>query len=93
MSMRYGVLSLLAFFIILLLGFKNYETWMLPVEIAPERSTRKPVTKIENPPVQTGQRESTSVEAYIFIAEKNLFTPERKEFPVFTEPSKDKEVK
>jgi len=88
--MRYGVLSLLAFIIILLLVFKNYETWMLPVKVAPERSaTQKPVAKVENPPTQMGQKESTPVEDYIFIAEKNLFTPERKEFPVFTPPSQE----
>jgi len=87
--MRYGALSLLAFVLLLLLVFKNYETWLLPVEVAPEKAVvKKPVIKVESPQTATGgQKESTPIESYIFIAEKNLFTPERKEFPVFTPPS------
>jgi hypothetical protein len=88
MSLRYGVLCLLLFFVVLLLLFKNYETWTRPIEFKPEKeATKKPGTKIEGPPSIVGQKEPTSIEAYILIAEKNIFSPERKEFPIIKPPT------
>jgi hypothetical protein len=82
-SIRYGVLSLLVLFAILLLVFENYRTWTLPVEVLPEkRVTKKSGEKIESPLTVVGQKEPTDIQSYIFISEKNIFTPERKEFPI-----------
>ena len=87
MSLRYGVLCLLLFFIVSLLFLKNYETWTLPIEVVPEKeATKKSGTKIEGSPSIVGQKEPTTIEAYILIAEKNIFNPERKDFPIITSP-------
>ena len=87
MSLRYGVLSLLVLFAIFILALKNYETWTLPIEVLPEKgATKKSGTKIESPPAEVGQKEPTDIESYIFVAEKNIFSSERKEFPIIAPP-------
>jgi len=87
MSLRYGVLCLLLFFVVLILFLKNYETWTLPIEVIPgKETTKKSGTKIESFPSIGGQKEPTTPESYILIAEKNIFNPERKDFPVIAPP-------
>jgi hypothetical protein len=82
-SLRYAVLSLVALFVIFLLILKNYETWTRPIETAPERSTaKKQEAKIENPPALRSQKVAGPSQSYVAIAEKNIFSPERKDFPV-----------
>ena len=84
MSPRYVVLSLVALCVIFLLILKNYETWTRSVEITPERSTvRKQEAKIENPPAGRPQKAAgmTQPDAAT-IAVKNIFSPDRKDFPV-----------
>lgn len=94
MPLRYGVLSLLVFFAIFLLVFKNYETWTLPVEVLPEKGvTKKSGAKIESPSTVAGEKEPTDIQSYIFISEKNIFSPERKEFPIVPPPSAQAQVK
>jgi hypothetical protein len=88
MSLRHGVLSFLVFLFVLLLGLKNYEIWTLPIEIVPEKeATKKTGTKIESPPVMGGQKEPTPIASYIFVAEKNIFNPDRKDFPIVAPPA------
>ncbi len=88
MTLRYGVLCLLAVFIAIILFLKNYETWTRPIEFIPEKeATKKSGTRIENPSPIAGQGEPTTIASYILIAEKNLFNPERKDFPVVKPPS------
>ena len=83
MSFRYGVLCLLAAFIAFVLFLKNYETWTRPIEFIPEKeSAKKSVTKTEGSSPIAGQEEPASIASYILIAEKNLFSPERKDFPI-----------
>jgi hypothetical protein len=87
MSLRYGVLCLLLFFVVIILFLKNYETWTRPIEVVPEKeATKKSGTKIEGSPSILGQKEPSAVEAYILIAEKNIFTPERKDFSIIRPP-------
>jgi hypothetical protein len=87
MSLRYGVLCLLLVFVVLLLFLKNYETWTRPIKFIPEKeATKKSGTKIEGSPSIVGQKEPTTIEAYILMAEKNIFSPERKEFPIIKSP-------
>jgi hypothetical protein len=87
MSLRYGVLCLLLVFVVLLLFLKNYETWTRPIKFIPEKeATKKSGTKIEGSPSIVGQKEPTTIEAYILIAEKNIFNPERKDFPIIKSP-------
>jgi len=87
MSFRHGILILLLFFFVVLLGLKNYETWTLPIELVPVKGEmKKPGAKVETPPATGAKKEPTAIESYIFVAEKNIFTPERKEFPVIAPP-------
>jgi len=87
MSLRYGVLSLLISFAIFILVLENYETWTLPIEVLPEKVvTKKSGEKIENPPIGVDQKEPTDIQSYIFVSEKNIFSPERKEFPIIAPP-------
>jgi hypothetical protein len=92
MSLKYGVLSLLAVFIAFFLIFKNYETWTLPFEVvhrkvaADKGAAKKSGVKIEHPPTMEGQPDTTSFQSFIFVAEKNIFRPDRKDFPIVAPP-------
>lgn len=87
MSSKYGFLCFLAFALILLLMIKNYEIWTLPVEWVPEKDTAKrPQTRPEKKPevlstFGTQRNPTASSRTYASIAEKNIFSPERKDFP------------
>ena len=88
MSLKYGLLSLLLFFVVLLLIFKNYEIWTQPIEWVPEKkAAKKSDEKSERPPVIGGQKEPSSIQPYTLVAEKNIFSPERKEFPLPMAPA------
>ena len=89
MSSKYGLLSFLVLALVVLLVLKNYEIWTQPVEWAPEENIgKRPQSKPENRPEVLStfgtQKNPTSVKSYISIAEKNVFSPERKDFPVST---------
>ncbi len=86
MSSKYGFLCFLALALVFLLTIKNYEIWTLPVEWVPEKDTaKKPQPKpVEKPKVLSTlgtQKNPPSARTYASIAEKNIFSPERKDFP------------
>jgi hypothetical protein len=73
MSWRYAVLSLLALFIVVLLLFKNYEIWTLPIEVVPEKgAAKKSGAAIQSPSAVGAQKETKSIDSSIFISEKNI---------------------
>jgi len=87
MSSKYGFLSFLALGVLLLLIFKNYEVWTRPIGLEPEmnvgkRSQSKPQNKPDPPSAIGPQRDSASIKSYVSIAAKNIFSPERKDFPI-----------
>ncbi len=87
MSSKYGFLSFLAFGVLLLLIFKNYEVWTQPIELVPEmnvgkRSQSRPPNKPDVRPAIGSQKDSASIKSYVSIAAKNIFSPERKDFPI-----------
>lgn len=92
MALRYSVLCLLALFIIVLLALKNYDTWTAPFSIPPEKIvSKKASVKLESPPAPGDQKDgkaAPSIASYIFVAEKNPFHPDRKEFPIVAETAK-----
>lgn len=93
MSSRYGLLCLLLFLVVFLLALKNYELWINPIEGGPEKGEPKKVeTKIEGMSTVVNPKETKSnesIESFIIVAEKNIFTPERKEFSISSiDPSK-----
>jgi hypothetical protein len=86
MSSKYGFLCFLAVAVVLLLVIKNYETWTQPVEWVPEENTAKrPQTKPENKPEVLStfgtHKNPSTMRNYASIAEKNIFSPDRKDFP------------
>jgi hypothetical protein len=86
MTLRHGVLCLLALVTIVLLAFENYETWTARIEpVSQKAGSKKASVKPEGPKSPVDQKDSNarpSIASYIFIAEKNPFHPDRKEFPV-----------
>jgi hypothetical protein len=86
MSSKYGFLCFVVLGLLLLLIFKNYEIWTQPVEWVSEESTAKRLqTKPESKPEVLStfgtQKNPTSMKSYASIAEKNVFSPDRKDFP------------
>jgi hypothetical protein len=83
MSVKYMVLSFLAFCMVLLLVFKNIEVWTQPFEAIPQREEPKRFEKKAEIPVTQGISENTPlIQSYLAVAEKNIFSPARKDFPV-----------
>ena len=83
MSPRYTVLSLVALCVIFLLIVKNYETWTRSFEATPERGiVKKQEAKIANPPTSSPQKALGPAPSNVVIAGKNIFSPDRKDFPV-----------
>jgi len=82
MTSRYGIFCLILFFGVLALGVQNYEVWSRSGGAVIKREIpKKPETKAEAhlPAVSPG--ESIAREVYKAIAEKNIFHPDRQEFP------------
>jgi hypothetical protein len=81
MKVRYGVPSILLFFIVLILGYENYEIWSSSVSLVPKKEGARRVEGKTDPlPGFAFPAEPVSREAVDIIAEKNIFNPERKEF-------------
>jgi hypothetical protein len=81
MTGRYGVLSILLFFIVLILIYENYEIWSpSPPLVAKGEGARKVEGKAEPSSGSASPEEAVPREAVNVIAEKNIFNPERKEF-------------
>jgi hypothetical protein len=83
MSLKYGALSLIALGIVLLLVFKNYEIWTQPIELLPktQREEMSSAEKKTEPfPTTVPAKDTLSIQSYISIAEKNIFSQDRKDF-------------
>ena len=84
-SYKYKILNLILFSLVLTTAVMNYETWSRS-SISAE-AVAKPAAKPANPSkaaVAAANVEAKPVqpaEAYGIIAEKNIFNPERKDFP------------
>jgi len=83
MSMKYGLLSFLALCVCLFTFLKNYEVWTHPFgEVSGNVEEGKLAEKPRTPPMMTTQKNPHSTGSPILIAGKNIFNPERKDFPV-----------
>jgi hypothetical protein len=83
---RYGVFCLILFFGVLALGVQNYEVWSRSAGAVTKREVpKKPEAKTEAPPSAPSKGEAAGEsiprDAYKAIAEKNIFHPDRQEFP------------
>ena len=84
MSSRYGFAGFFLFCIVVLLAYKNYEIWSHPFEwVAQKGSTKKAEAKNESLATD-GLREPPLHESTMVISEKNIFSPDRKEFPLLS---------
>jgi hypothetical protein len=83
MSSKYGIFCIPLFFVILILGYENYEIWSPPSAASPRKETgkKKKEVKSDSAVSSAAPREVPSREAINIVAEKNVFNPERKEFP------------
>ena len=83
MSLKYFVANILLGFAVLLTAVGNYETWIGPFDWAShaEIAPRTTVTKYRMPPMEGSELGQSSAQSYQLIAEKNIFSPERKDFP------------
>ncbi len=88
MSFKYVVLNLLLCSVILLLGIKNYNTWNRPAELPPAANTVQEKPKIINGnlPGVAPNKESLPADSHNSISENNIFSPERKDFPIPAPP-------
>jgi len=86
MSFKYITLNLLILFVVLMVAVENYDTWTQPIELLPENqeTVKKLAPKAENPPTVGMNKEPASLRSFIVISEKNIFSPERKDFPILT---------
>lgn len=82
-SKRYFVLNILLCLVILVTAIENYETWIHPAELLPDTGIAPEKSKIknENPPMTASAKGPMSVQSYNLISEKNIFNPERTDFP------------
>jgi len=83
-SLKHGILGIVALVIILLLPFENHAIWAQPIEPSPkpQKEETKPSDKKGGTLPATGSAKDTpSIQANTSIAEKNIFSPDRKDFP------------
>ncbi len=60
--------------------------WTLSSFAAPEKGEMKTGPKVENAPAAKESKDFSPVESYIFVSEKNIFHPDRKDFPIVAPP-------
>ena len=87
MSRRFWLINVLLMFVLVLLSAKVYEVWTRPNTrgLEPVASKAKPGTS--SPSVSVGgKKETAPPKGFQSISEKNLFSPERKEFPILASP-------
>jgi hypothetical protein len=83
MSFKYGVLCVVLSVMILFLAVKSYDALTHPLELIPDQgSAKRSEVRRENSPAIGVVKEPVSIASYHSIAEKNIFNPERKDFPV-----------
>lgn len=85
MWLKYGIANLLIVTIIILLASITYRTWTEPVDLLLGiGAVRHPSPRVEIPAVMPEKKEPSDISAYKIISEKNIFSPQRKDFPVQT---------
>jgi hypothetical protein len=93
MSFRCGVPNLLVLTIILLIIPKTYRAWTKTINVTiGKEAAEKPVTKIEIPQIPREKKEPSINSSNPIISEKNIFSPERKDFPAQPGPGGKKFV-
>jgi len=80
--MKYGLLSFLALCLCIFAISKNIDVWTHPLgEISEKMAESRLVVKPNMPPTVETQKNLNPIGSPILIAGKNIFSPERKDFP------------
>jgi len=83
MSMKYGLLSLMALGLCLFAFIESALVWTRPLDPVSDRVPEKRLEGKSKPEQTTNaQKDPDSLRSPALIAEKNIFSPERKNFPV-----------
>jgi len=83
MSSRYSIFCVILSLIVLGLVFENYGIWSQSAGMVIKREVpKKPEGKLETFSSALAPKEAPPREGYKVIFEKNIFNPDRKEFPV-----------
>lgn len=87
MKLRYVIVCILILAIVVFLASKIYNTRTHQAEFAPAKEmTKKAVAKIETPQITEEKKESSNDLSHTVISKRNIFNPERKDFPIQTGP-------
>jgi hypothetical protein len=83
MSFNYFLMNILLGFAVLLTAVGNYEAWISPFDWSShaENAPRAKGTKYKMPTLEGAETDPVSAQSFQLIAEKNIFSPERKDFP------------
>jgi hypothetical protein len=93
MSPRYGILCVLLFLVVLLLGYENYEIWSSPGALVfKKEGDKKAEGRPEPSPGILAPQEVSPRQSFDMIAEKNIFNPDRKEFSIQATPGMGKPI-
>jgi hypothetical protein len=83
MSFRYALLCLMLSVMVVFLGVRSYEMWNASVPGTHEKGLNKrPAEKAADGTGTASEKTTRSADSSMLLAEKNIFSPERKEFPI-----------
>jgi hypothetical protein len=85
-KLRYGILCILILAVVLFLVSEIYEPWKEPTGVTPGIEAKEHATKIELPKIMEEKKESSNDLSYTTISDRNIFNPERRDFPAQSGP-------
>ena len=84
---RYGILCPVLLFVVLLLGYENYEIWSSPGALVYKREgDKKEEGRPDSPPGILAAKDTAPRQSFDVISEKNIFSPDRREFSIPATP-------
>jgi hypothetical protein len=87
MSFRYAIVCLMLSLMVVFLGVGSYKMWNAPVPGIHEKAVNKrPAEKAADGTGTVGEKATRAADSSMLLAEKNIFNPERKEFPIPSTP-------
>lgn len=82
MAKKYYLINLLLILITVFLVEKNYREWMSPLPAEKETAGSKQKTMVAVSSSPAGKKEMPDPAVFRSVSDKNIFSPDRKEFPV-----------
>jgi hypothetical protein len=92
-SLKYGGLNFLVVCLALFFAIKNYEVWTRPMDrVSPKRVAGESGMKPETPFILEKGNSPALSNSSESIAQRNIFSPERKDFPIFDSATTSKPI-